>query len=83
MDNRFTVGGSNASLKDFFKSSIKTSNEIIGHYDFVINDISSFISDPNLEASKGPTIQFLKEMKKLWENFREEQEKALKELERR
>ena len=82
MDNRFTVGGTNKALIDFFKSSIKTCDEVIAHYNFVIKDISSFISDPKLESSKGSTVQFLKEMKNQWEKFREEQVDALEKVER-
>lgn len=81
MSNRFTIGGSNAAIIDFLKSSIETSDEVIAHYDFVVKDISSTISDPLLEATKGPTVEFLKKMKEQWENFRDDQKRTLEDLE--
>ena len=58
VDNRFSFTGNDAAVKDFILSSIRSCDTVIEHYDFVLNDISSDISNPKLEATKGPTIVF-------------------------
>lgn len=82
MSNNFEVCASNNDMKDFIKSSINTSDEVIKHYDFVINDISSEISDVSLETTKAPTIAFLKKMRTNWVNFKSDLESKLCALER-
>lgn len=82
MSNDFSVYSSPKGLKSFLESSISTANEVIRHYDFVINDISSEISDMDLEKSKAPTIEFLLKMRKNWCCFKTELENKLKDLER-
>ena len=72
MLNKFHVAGSEETLYEFLKSSISSCDEVIAHYDFVINDISSEISNPVLEARKEPSIEFLKAMRSLWQNFQDD-----------
>ncbi len=69
MDNSFSVFGTDEAVLAFRRSSIKTCDQVLSHYDFVINDISSNISDPVLEATKGPTLEFLKKMRANWLAF--------------
>lgn len=77
-DNSFEVIGSKNDMKEFLKSTIKSSEMVIEHYDFVINDISSNISDKHLEATKAPTIEFLNKMRRNWLNFKDDCEIKLK-----
>ena len=77
MVNDFKVCSSKEGVEQFLKSSIDSSRRVIEHYDFVINDISSNISDPHLEATKGPALEFLREMRKCWLNFKNELEERL------
>ena len=79
-DNNFEVMGSENAIKDFLKSAINSSETVIDHYDFVINDISSNISDKHLESSKGPTVDFLNKMRNNWLNFKNKCEMQLKDL---
>lgn len=58
MNNDIHVYSSSKGLKDFIKSTIETSEKVLEHYDFVINDISSKISDLQLEVSKEPALHF-------------------------
>ncbi|MBQ8248056.1 MAG: hypothetical protein IJZ42_13090 [Lachnospiraceae bacterium] len=81
--NSFAITGSDEAIIAVIKSSIKLSNEVIAHYDFVINDISSTISNPILEANKGPSIAFLKDMREQWINFRKQLRSDLESLERK
>lgn len=80
-ENSFRVMGSEENMKEFLKSTIKSSETVIEHYDFVINDISSKISDQHLEATKAPTIEFLNKMRRNWLNFKNDCEMQLKGLE--
>lgn len=82
MSNEFSVYASEEGVIQFIKSSISSAEEVIGHYDFVIRDISSDISDPVLEASKAVPLEFLGAMKSQWENFRDDLQKKLAELEK-
>lgn len=68
-NNQFHVYGSNDKLADFLKSSIESSEEVLTHYDFVIKDVSSQISNPSLEATKDPVLKFLQAMRHEWEVF--------------
>ena len=79
-DNSFEVLCSKNSMKEFLQSSIKSSEMVIEHYDFVINDISSHISDNQLETTKGPTIEFLNKMRRNWLNFKSDCEMQLRDL---
>ena len=79
-ENSFRVMGSEENMKEFLKSTIKSSETVIEHYDFVINDISSNISDAQLEATKGPTIEFLNKMRNNWISFKADCEMLLKNL---
>lgn len=72
--------GSKDAQKAFAQSTIDSCNKVLEHYDFVINDISSDISDPKLEATKGPAVAFLKAMRNEWVKCRADAEKALKAL---
>lgn len=81
-DNSFEVLCSKDNMKSFLESSIKSSEMVLEHYDFVINDISSHISDAHLEATKEPTIEFLNKMRKNWLNFRNDCEMQLRELDK-
>lgn len=69
-NNSFSMSGSDEDMANALRSFIQTSEEAISHYDFVLKDISSSISNPVLEATKGPSITFLKSMKQQWVNFR-------------
>ena len=62
-DTSFSIAGSDEDLISALKSYIASSDEVIAHYDFVINDISSHIANPVLEANKGPSVAFLKKMR--------------------
>lgn len=80
MSNSFSVYASPEDMKKFIESNIKTCDIFLEHYDFIINDISGNISNPVLEASKKPTIEFLKAMRQEWQNFKEENKRKLKTL---
>lgn len=72
MENK--VGGyfpDESSKRAFMESTLETCKEFISHYTFVINDISSEISNPELQRSKGPAITFLKAMRAEWERSRD------------
>lgn len=79
-DNSFEVLCSKDNMKSFLESSIKSSEMVIEHYKFVINDISSHISDEYLEATKAPTIKFLNSMVDKWLVFKIDCEMQLKYL---
>lgn len=79
-DNSFEVSCSKDNMKVFLESSIKSSETVIEHYDFVINDISSHISDNQLEATKGPTVEFLNRMRSKWVEFKRDCEMKLSAL---
>lgn len=81
-NNSFTVYGDRETQAAFAESMINSCNTVLAHYDFVIEDISSDISNPKLEATKGPAIAFLKEMRKEWVKCRSEAESALKQTRR-
>ena len=70
-NNNISFYGSTDGAVAFITSSIQAATEVIEHYDFVINDISSSISDISLEKSKGSTIVFLKKMRTHWSEFKE------------
>lgn len=72
--NSFEIYASNDNLKKFIESSIESSQAVIDHYTFVIEDISSVISDAALEATKGPTIDFLVQMRAKWLEYKNELE---------
>lgn len=80
-NNSFSISGSNKDMANVLKSFIESSEEVISHYDFVIKDISSTISNPVLETTKGPTIMFLKTMKEQWVNFQKDVKSDLEALE--
>lgn len=80
MSNSFSVHASPEAMKKLLESNIKACDTVLEHYDFVINDISSQISNPVLETSKKPTIAFLKAMRQEWQNFKEENKRKLKTL---
>lgn len=80
MNNSFEVVASENNIKEFLKSSIKSSEMVIEHYDFVISDISSTISDRHLEATKAPTIEFLNKMRNHWIDFKSDCEAKLRDL---
>lgn len=64
-----TIGGffpDEATKRAFMESTIKSCNDVIAHYDFVLNDISSDITNETLEKTKGPAISFLKAMRAEW-----------------
>lgn len=79
-NNSFEVLASKDNIKTFLESSIQSSEMVIDHYDFVINDIASHISDEHLEATKGPTIEFLNKMRSNWLTFKNNCEMKLREL---
>lgn len=83
MSNDIHVYSSPKGIEDFVKSSIETSEMVLEHYEFVINDISSKISDPELEASKEPALQFLKKMRSNWADFKLSLEMQLETLEKK
>lgn len=83
MDNSISLFGSDDAILAFLKSSIESCNIVLEHYDFVINDISSNISNPVLENSKGPSISFLKAMRKEWQQSKEQSEADLVALEKK
>ena len=68
-------------IKNFYKSVIATSEEMINHYDIIIKDISSEISNIELERSKAKILVYLRKMKKLWEQSLEENKERAKNLE--
>lgn len=76
-NNTITATGDDNFLKDFARSSIKSCNIVIEHYDFVINDISTDISNPKLEATKGPVLAFLKQLRSEWVTSRDEMQHKL------
>ena len=80
MNNINLSASSNSAAKQFIESSINTANIVLEHYDFVISDISSNISNPQLERTKGPTIEFLKNMRKQWLDFKYEMESKLQNI---
>lgn len=63
-DNTIVFYGDKTGQEAFIRSTIDSCNTVLEHYDFVLNDISSDISNPVLQATKAPTIAFLKEMRK-------------------
>lgn len=79
-DNSFRITGDVNTLKEFILSSIEASNEVIEHYDFVLKDISSKITDEALEKTKAPTVEFLKRMRGNWISFRNDLESELNQL---
>lgn len=66
--------------KNFLMSMISSHNDVIAHYTFVIDDISSEISNPELESSKAPALEFLKAMRAEWEQGRDQIQSNLDEL---
>ena len=70
--NMFSLSRNADSMKSFMESAIKSYNTVIEHYDFVINDISSDISNPKLEATKKPVLDFLKELRNEWISCRDD-----------
>lgn len=78
--NSFSFSGNADSMKAFMESAIRSYNTVIDHYDFVINDISSDISNPKLEATKGPVLDFLKELRREWICCRDDVQRKLNEL---
>lgn len=82
-DNRISFMGNDAAIKEFILSSIKSCDIVIEHYDFVLNDISSDISNPKLEATKGPAIAFLRNTRNEWIYCRKDLQKKLREIDRR
>lgn len=83
MNNDIHVFSSTEGLKEFVRSSIESSSQVLEHYDFVINDISSTISDSQLEATKQPALEFLLKMRKQWANFKTDLEVKLQSLDKR
>ena len=69
-----------SSKHAFLESAIKSCNDVIEHYTFVINDISSDISNPELQNNKEPALTFLKAMRTEWENSREKIQQRLNDL---
>lgn len=45
---------------EFIKCSIECSSEIIKHYDFVIDDISSEVRNPELQKNKRSSVKISK-----------------------
>lgn len=82
MSNEFSVYATEEGAVQFIKTSLSSAEEVINHYDFVINDISSDISNPVLEANKAPTLNFLRAMRSQWEAFRDDLLRKLAELEK-
>lgn len=66
--------------KNPFLHVLKSYDEAIGHYEFVIQDLSSEIYDPSLENAKLPVIQFLKQMQEQWKLCREDVAKQIKQM---
>lgn len=67
------AGKAVSELNDF----IKAYDMAIEHYDFVLNDLSGEIYNPQLQAAKAPVIQFLKAMKGEWQACRDAAQKQL------
>lgn len=63
---------SDNSFADFQRVNIEVHEEMIKHYDMVIKDISSEISDIMLERSKAKILVYLRKMKRLWEQSLEQ-----------
>lgn len=63
---------SDNSFADFQIVNIEVHEEMIKHYDMVIKDISSEISDIMLERSKAKILVYLRKMKRLWEQSLEQ-----------
>lgn len=70
----------NNNQKPDFSGIIKAYDEAVGHYDFVINDLSSEIYDPVLQAQKEPVIAFLTAMRDQWKQCRKDVQKQLDSL---
>lgn len=83
MNNEIHVYSSKEGKKNFIKSSIESSEKVLEHYDFVLNDISSEISDPYLEATKWPAVEFLMKMRRQWFDFKKDLENQLVKLEKK
>ena len=62
---------------EIITTMLKSYDKAIEHYDFVINDLSGIIYNPDLEANKAPVISFLKEMRKAWEDSKAELERQI------
>lgn len=67
---------------EFIKCSIECSSEIIKHYDFVIDDISSEVRNPELQKTKDPVLKYLKSMREEWKNHRQQLEKDIDDMTR-
>lgn len=83
MNNNFTSKDFDESKKHFYKSAIDTCDKMIKHYTYVIEDISGEIYNPALNAKKGPSVIFLKEMRREWEKQKEVYVNIIKQLERK
>lgn len=82
MRNEFSVYAPEEGVVQFIKSSLSSAEEVINHYDFVIKDVSSDISNPVLEANKAATLKFLRAMRSQWEAFQDDLLRKLAELEK-
>ena len=78
MNNNFDIHTSKENIKELIRNSIEVSENAIEHYDYILNDISGIISDAELEATKLPSIEFLKQMRKCWYDFKYDLEMKLK-----
>ena len=68
---------SNNVNKPGLEGILKAYDETISHYDFVLNDLSSEIYDPTLQAQKVPVIAFLSSMRAAWQQCRDDAQKQL------
>lgn len=75
-----TIDPDIAFKKATLERLINAYDEAISHYDFVIQDISSEIYNPVLQATKEPVLAFLTAMHQEWVKCRNEAQKQLDNL---
>lgn len=83
MNNNFTSKDLNEEKIQFYKSAVNACNKMIEHYTYVIEDISGEIYNSILNAKKGQSIIFLKEMRSEWEKQKDVYVNTIKQLERK
>lgn len=82
-NNTISFFGDKEAQEAFIRSTINSCDAVLEHYNFVIEDISSDISNPVLQATKAPALSFLKEMRKEWEMCRSNALKALEQAQQK
>ena len=82
-NNTISFFGDKEAQEAFIRSTINSCDAVLEHYNFVIKDISSDISNPVLQASKAPVLSFLKQMREEWETSRSNALKALEQAQQK